>query len=273
MTGVAACHLLAFSSSIPAQHAPAAPANEPSAERRPEAGVRRNRRQDVRAARPPRGRQLHGPHALAAVDPAVGLHLRAVPDRPDRGAPAVRGPRPARAATRACSASCSPSWASAAPQPRWPRPRSRCRAATSRVMMVGWGAGTLPLAAVGIMDSFWALAAALFIFGATGGMGMVIWGTLLQRRVPRAPAGPRLQPGLLRLAGPDAGLHGPRRTRRGGAADLAHLPGRRDASARSWPSSPWPSPGCRPTNSPTRWTASRQPLRGRRRRGRPRGDG
>lgn len=52
------------------------------------------------------------------------------------------------------------------------------------VMMVSWGAGTLPLAAVGIMDSFWALAAALFIFGATGGIGMVIWGTLLQRRVP-----------------------------------------------------------------------------------------
>lgn len=52
------------------------------------------------------------------------------------------------------------------------------------VMMVSWGAGTLPLAAVGIMDSFWALAAALFIFGSTGGVGMVIWGTLLQRRVP-----------------------------------------------------------------------------------------
>ena len=52
------------------------------------------------------------------------------------------------------------------------------------VMMVSWGAGSLPLAAVGIMDSFWVLAAALFIFGATGGMGMVIWGTLLQRRVP-----------------------------------------------------------------------------------------
>lgn len=52
------------------------------------------------------------------------------------------------------------------------------------VMMVSWGAGSLPLAAVGIMDSFWALAAALFIFGATGSVGMVIWGTLLQRRVP-----------------------------------------------------------------------------------------
>lgn len=52
------------------------------------------------------------------------------------------------------------------------------------VMMVSWGAGSLPLAAVGVIDSFWALAAALFIFGATGGMGMVIWGTLLQRRVP-----------------------------------------------------------------------------------------
>lgn len=52
------------------------------------------------------------------------------------------------------------------------------------VMMVSWGAGSLPLAAVGTMDSFWMLAAALFIFGATGGAGMVIWGTLLQRRVP-----------------------------------------------------------------------------------------
>jgi MFS family permease len=52
------------------------------------------------------------------------------------------------------------------------------------VMMVCWGAGTLPLAAVGLMDSFWLLALALFIFGATGSVGMVIWGTLLQRRVP-----------------------------------------------------------------------------------------
>jgi MFS family permease len=52
------------------------------------------------------------------------------------------------------------------------------------VMMVSWGAGSLPLAAVGIMDNFWTIAAALFIFGATGSVGMVIWGTLLQRRVP-----------------------------------------------------------------------------------------
>ncbi|HJV97521.1 MAG TPA: MFS transporter [Arthrobacter sp.] len=52
------------------------------------------------------------------------------------------------------------------------------------VMMASWGVGSLPLAAVGIMDSFWALAVALFIFGATGSVGMVIWGTLLQRRVP-----------------------------------------------------------------------------------------
>jgi MFS family permease len=52
------------------------------------------------------------------------------------------------------------------------------------VMMVSWGLGTLPLAAVGFMDSFWPVAIALFVFGATGGLGMVIWGTLLQRRVP-----------------------------------------------------------------------------------------
>lgn len=52
------------------------------------------------------------------------------------------------------------------------------------VMMVCWGAGSLPLAAIGILDSFWTVAAAMFVFGATGGVGMVIWGTLLQRRVP-----------------------------------------------------------------------------------------
>lgn len=52
------------------------------------------------------------------------------------------------------------------------------------VMMVAWGADSLPLAAVGVFTNFWAIAAALFIFGATGSVGMVIWGTLLQRRVP-----------------------------------------------------------------------------------------
>lgn len=52
------------------------------------------------------------------------------------------------------------------------------------VMMVSWGAGSLPLAAVGILDNFWTMAAAMFVFGATGSVGMVIWGTLLQRRVP-----------------------------------------------------------------------------------------
>lgn len=52
------------------------------------------------------------------------------------------------------------------------------------VMMMSWGAGSLPLAAIGVMDNFWAIGAALFLFGATSSVGMVIWGTLLQRRVP-----------------------------------------------------------------------------------------
>jgi Na+/glutamate symporter len=51
-------------------------------------------------------------------------------------------------------------------------------------MMVSWGVGSLPLAAVGLLHNFWAIAAALFVWGATGSVGMVIWGTLLQRRVP-----------------------------------------------------------------------------------------
>ena len=53
------------------------------------------------------------------------------------------------------------------------------------VMVVTWGLGSLPVAAIGFMDNFWVLGAAMLIFGATEGVGMVIWGTLLQRRVPR----------------------------------------------------------------------------------------
>jgi MFS family permease len=84
------------------------------------------------------------------------------------------------------------------------------------VMMVSWGAGSLPLAAVGLMDNFWVLALALFIFGATGSVGMVIWGTLLQRRVPAHLLGRissldffvslALMPVSMALAGPVAAM-------------------------------------------------------------------
>ncbi|MDR6986793.1 MFS family permease [Paenarthrobacter nitroguajacolicus] len=53
------------------------------------------------------------------------------------------------------------------------------------VMVLTWGLGSLPVAAIGFMDSFWMLGAAMLIFGVTEGVGTVIWGTLLQRRVPR----------------------------------------------------------------------------------------
>ena len=52
------------------------------------------------------------------------------------------------------------------------------------VMMMLWGLGTLPLAVVGVTWSFPTMAVALFMVGLASGAGMVIWGTLLQRRVP-----------------------------------------------------------------------------------------
>lgn len=51
-------------------------------------------------------------------------------------------------------------------------------------MMLMWGLGSLGLAAVGVTTSFPLMAVALFTVGVTDGGGMVIWGTLLQRRVP-----------------------------------------------------------------------------------------
>jgi MFS transporter, DHA3 family, tetracycline resistance protein len=51
-------------------------------------------------------------------------------------------------------------------------------------MMTMWGAGSLPLAIVGATSSLWMMVIALFVVGLTDGAGSVIWGTLLQRRVP-----------------------------------------------------------------------------------------
>lgn len=57
------------------------------------------------------------------------------------------------------------------------------------VMMVMWGAGSLPLVVIGWTHSFVWMMVASFLVGITDGAGMVIWGTLLQRRVPSAMLG------------------------------------------------------------------------------------
>ncbi|WP_214367179.1 MFS transporter [Pseudonocardia sp. H11422] len=51
-------------------------------------------------------------------------------------------------------------------------------------MLLLWGAGAAPLAALGLTRELWVMAVAIFVVGFTGAVGMVIWGTLLQRRVP-----------------------------------------------------------------------------------------
>jgi MFS family permease len=51
-------------------------------------------------------------------------------------------------------------------------------------MLLLWGAGAAPLALIGITTQLWVMAAAAFVVGFTGAVAMVIWGTLLQRRVP-----------------------------------------------------------------------------------------
>jgi DHA3 family tetracycline resistance protein-like MFS transporter len=57
------------------------------------------------------------------------------------------------------------------------------------VMMTMWGLGSLPLVVVGSTSSFPLMAMATFIVGVTDGAAGVIWGTLLQRRVPPAMLG------------------------------------------------------------------------------------
>ncbi|GHD50045.1 MFS transporter [Mycetocola manganoxydans] len=52
------------------------------------------------------------------------------------------------------------------------------------IMNLLWGAGCLPLVVIGITSQLWLMVIALFIVGFTFSAATVIWGTLLQRRVP-----------------------------------------------------------------------------------------
>jgi MFS family permease len=52
------------------------------------------------------------------------------------------------------------------------------------VMILLWGAGAAPLALIGLTTHLWVMVVATFVVGLTGSMAIVIWGTLLQRRVP-----------------------------------------------------------------------------------------
>ena len=52
------------------------------------------------------------------------------------------------------------------------------------VMLLCWGLGALPLAAFGLSTVLWVMVAASVVVGVTDAAAMVIWGTLLQRRVP-----------------------------------------------------------------------------------------
>lgn len=57
------------------------------------------------------------------------------------------------------------------------------------VMNLLWAVGCLPLAVFGVTDQVWLMTVAAFVVGAAFNGGAVIWGTLLQRRVPKAMLG------------------------------------------------------------------------------------
>ena len=52
------------------------------------------------------------------------------------------------------------------------------------VMLLCWGLGALPLAAFGLSTLLWVMVVASLVLGVTDAAAMVIWGTLLQRRIP-----------------------------------------------------------------------------------------
>ncbi len=89
-------------------------------------------------------------------------------------------------------------------------------------MNLMWGVGCLPLIVMGLATEIWMLVVAAFFLGAMFSAPMVIWGTLLQRRVPPHMLGRvasldffisiSLMPVSMALAGPVSDLLGLRTT-------------------------------------------------------------
>ena len=86
------------------------------------------------------------------------------------------------------------------------------------VMLLLWGLGCVPMVVFGLTTSLWLMVAAGALIGATFEAGTVIWGTLLQRRVPPSLLGRvssldffvslSLMPLSMALAGPVSELIG-----------------------------------------------------------------
>jgi hypothetical protein len=57
------------------------------------------------------------------------------------------------------------------------------------LMILAWGFGCIPLAVIGVTSWLWVMVAATFIVGFLFDAAQVVWGTLLQRRVPPAMLG------------------------------------------------------------------------------------
>jgi len=57
------------------------------------------------------------------------------------------------------------------------------------LMILAWGFGCVPLAVIGLTSWLWVMVIALFIVGVLFDGAQVIWGTLLQRRVPPSMLG------------------------------------------------------------------------------------
>ncbi|MGC4940268.1 MFS transporter [Kribbella sp. DT2] len=86
------------------------------------------------------------------------------------------------------------------------------------VMTLMWGVGAVPFVVLGFAEHLWVMMVSVAVVGATGSAAMVIWGTLLQRRVPDHLRGRissldffvslLLMPVSMALAGPAGSLFG-----------------------------------------------------------------
>lgn len=57
------------------------------------------------------------------------------------------------------------------------------------LMIIAWGVGCAPLAIIGFTDQLWVMVIVVFVVGMLFDGAQVVWGTLLQRRVPPALLG------------------------------------------------------------------------------------
>ena len=136
-----------------------------------------------------------------------------------------------------------------------------CRRRVVLAMYLCWAFGSGLMALIGVVTASWQAALVYFVMSGCLAGGLIIWVTLLQTPRPARAAGPRDEPGLVRLGLARAAVVPARGARRGRDRRRGDARGRRRCSRSPPRSASWPCRACATSSAAALGWSSCRPRR------------